>query len=93
MPLFTSEEINNRIKELSGWVFKENQIGKEFQFKDFLEALNFVNKVGAIAEEMNHHPDIFLHSWNKVNITISTHDKGGVTEKDFQLAIKINELV
>jgi 4a-hydroxytetrahydrobiopterin dehydratase len=93
MSLLPSEEINSRIKELSDWAFKKNQISKEFQFKDFPEALNFVNKVGAIAEEMNHHPDIFLHSWNKVNITVSTHDKGGVTEKDFQLAIKINELV
>ena len=93
MSLLTSEEIFSRIKELSGWAFMENQIGKEFQFKDFSEALNFVNKVGAIAEELNHHPDIYLHSWNKVNITVSTHDKGGVTEKDFQLAKKINELL
>jgi len=93
MSLLTSEEINNRIKELSGWVYKENQIGKEFQFKNFPEALNFVNKVGAIAEEINHHPDIFLHSWNKVNITVSTHDKGGVTGNDFNLTKKINELL
>ena len=93
MSLLTSEEISNRIKELSGWAFMENQIGKEFQFKDFSEALNFVNKVGAIAEELNHHPDIYLHSWNKVNITVSTHDKGGVTENDFQLAKKINDLL
>jgi len=93
MSLLTSEEINSRIKELSGWSFKENQIGKEFQFKDFSEALNFVNKVGEFAEELNHHPDIFLHSWNKVNITVSTHDKGGVTESDFQLAKKINDLL
>ncbi len=42
---------------------------------------------------MNHHPDIFLHSWNKVKITVSTHDKGGVTENDFQLAKKINEFI
>jgi len=91
MSLLTSEEIKNRIKEFTGWEFKEKQIGKEFQFKDFPEALNFVNKVGAIAEEMNHHPDIFIHSWNKVNITVSTHDKGSVTENDFQLAKKINE--
>ncbi len=93
MSLLTSKEINNRIKEISGWEYLENQIGKEFQFKDFSEALNFVNKVGAIAEEMNHHPDIFLHSWNKVKITVSTHDKGGVTENDFQLAKKINDLL
>ncbi|MEE9450493.1 MAG: 4a-hydroxytetrahydrobiopterin dehydratase [Ignavibacteriaceae bacterium] len=93
MSLLTSEEINNWMKELSGWQFHNNEIGKEFQFKDFPEALSFVNKVGEFAEEMNHHPDIFLHSWNKVNITLSTHDKGGVTEKDFQLAKKINELL
>lgn len=93
MSLLTSEEINNRIKEFSGWKYLENQIGKEFQFKDFAEALNFVNKVGAFAEELNHHPDIFIHSWNKVNITVSTHDKGGITEKDFQLAKKINCLL
>ena len=93
MSLLTSEEINNWIKEVWGWEYLENQIGKEFQFKDFAEAINFVNKVGAFAEEMNHHPDIFLHSWNKVNITVSTHDKGGVTENDFQLAKKINDLL
>ena len=93
MSLLTSEEINNRIKELSGWAFKENQMGKEFQFKNFSETFNFVNKVGAIAEELNHHHDIFLHSWNKVNITVPTHDKSGVTGKDFQLAKKINELL
>ena len=93
MSLLTSKEINNRIKEYSGWEFLENQIGKEFQFKDFAEAINFVNKVGAVAEEMNHHPDIFLHSWNKVNITVSTHDKGGVTGNDFQLAKKVNDLL
>ena len=93
MSLLTSEEINSRIIELSGWAFKENQIGKEFQFKDFPEALTFVNKVGEFAEELNHHPDILLHSWNKVNITVSTHNKGWVTENDFQLAKKINDLL
>ena len=93
MSLLTSEEIISRIKELSGWTFMKNQIGKEFQFKDFPEALNFVNKIGIIAEELNHHPDILLHSWNKVNITVFTHDKGGVTENDFQLAKKVNELL
>jgi 4a-hydroxytetrahydrobiopterin dehydratase len=66
-----------------------NQIVKQFQFKDFVSALEFVNKTGTLAEEMNHHPDIFIHSWNKVKITISTHSEGGITIKDFQLAEKI----
>ena len=52
-----------------------------------------MNKTGSIAEQMNHHPDIFIHSWNKVKITISTHSEGGVTNKDFQLAEKINQIV
>ena len=69
-----------------------NQIAKLFQLKDFAEALAFVNKVGAEAEKMNHHPDIFIHSWNKVKITISTHSEGGITKKDFQLAEKIEGL-
>ena len=57
--------------------------------KDFKSALEFVNKVGAEAESMDHHPDILMHSWNKVKISVSTHSEGGVTEKDFKLAGKI----
>ena len=60
--------------------------------KDFSEALSFVNKVGTFAEEMGHHPDILMHSWNKVKITVSTHSEDGVTEKDFQLAEKIESI-
>jgi 4a-hydroxytetrahydrobiopterin dehydratase len=93
MSKFSNDEIQNKIAEISGWNFENGQIGKEFQLKDFAEALNFTNKVGGFAEEMNHHPDIFLHSWNKVKITVSTHSEGGITKKDFQLAEKINELL
>ncbi len=89
----TTDEVKKRIHEISGWNFENNQIGKEFQFKDFVEALSFTNKVGNFAEEINHHPDIFIHSWNKVKITISTHSEGGITNKDFKLAEKINGLI
>ena len=71
MSKLSFDEIQKRIVEVSGWNFENNKIGKEFQFKDFAEALSFTNKVGGFAEEMNHHPDIFLHSWNKVKITVS----------------------
>ena len=81
------------LKNLSSLFISSNQIAKEFQFKDFVEALSFVNKLGTEAEKMNHHPDIFIHSWNKVKITISTHSEGGITEKDFQLAEKLEGLV
>jgi 4a-hydroxytetrahydrobiopterin dehydratase len=92
MLLLTQDEITKNLKTLSGWELEGKQIAKQFQFKDFAEALAFVNKVGAEAEKMDHHPDIFIHSWNKVKITISTHSEGGITKKDFQLAEKIEGL-
>jgi 4a-hydroxytetrahydrobiopterin dehydratase len=92
MPLLSKDEITKNLSSLSGWMQEGSQIAKLFQFKDFAEALSFVNKVGAEAEKMDHHPDIFIHSWNKVKITISTHSEGGITKKDFQLAEKIEGL-
>ena len=92
MSLLNKDEIIKNLSSVSGWVQEENQIVKLFQFKGFAEALSFVNKVGAEAEKMDHHPDIFIHSWNKVKITISTHSEGGITKKDFQLAEKIEGL-
>ena len=77
--------------ELSGWnAVEEKSIEKEYKFKDFQEALDFVSKVGQIAESENHHPDIFLHGWNKVRLTLSTHAIGGLSENDFILASKID---
>jgi 4a-hydroxytetrahydrobiopterin dehydratase len=92
MSLLPQDEISKNLSFLSNWEMEENQIAKQFQFKDFAEALVFVNKVGAEAEKMDHHPDILIHSWNKVKITISTHSEGGITKKDFQLAEKIEGL-
>jgi 4a-hydroxytetrahydrobiopterin dehydratase len=92
MSVLNSNEIMNKLKNLDNWSFDNNQIHSDYQFEDFKEALNFVNKVGDEAEKMNHHPDIFLHSWNKVKITVSTHSEGGVTEKDFKLAGIIDNL-
>jgi 4a-hydroxytetrahydrobiopterin dehydratase len=92
MALLGSNEIMNKLKNIDNWNFDNNQIQSDYQFKDFKEALSFVNKVGDEAEKLNHHPDIFLHSWNKVKITISTHSEGGVTEKDFKLAAIIDKL-
>jgi len=92
MSLLNKDEIIKNLSSVSSWVQEENQIVKLFQFKDFTEALSFVNKVGIEAEKMDHHPDIFIHSWNKVKITISTHSEGGITKKDFQLAEKIEGL-
>jgi len=92
MSLLSQDEITKNLSSLSNWMKEGNLIEKQFQFNDFVEALSFVNKVGEEAEKMNHHPDIFIHSWNKVKITISTHSEGGITQKDFQLAEKIEGL-
>ena len=93
MNVLNKKEIEEKLNTITGWEFKNGQIGKEFELKDFKSALQFVNSVGAEAEEMDHHPDIFIHSWNKVKITISTHSAGGVTENDFKLAKKIEKIL
>jgi 4a-hydroxytetrahydrobiopterin dehydratase len=77
--------------ELKGWGdVGQKKIEKDYKFKNFKEALGFVDKVGALAESEGHHPDIFLHGWNKVKITLSTHAIGGLSENDFILASKID---
>jgi 4a-hydroxytetrahydrobiopterin dehydratase len=72
------------------WEQKEDTIERTFEFVDFSEALEFVNRVGEISEEAQHHPNILLHSYNKVTISLTTHSEGKVTDKDFDLAQKIN---
>lgn len=90
--VLSHKEITNKLKETEGWIFNGNDIGKEFPLEDFKSALSFVNKIGAEAEKIDHHPDIFLHSWNKVKITISTESAGGVTQDDFKLAERIEAI-
>ena len=91
MNKLNSDEIKSKLANLSGWIYENDLIQKLFQFKDFIQALSFVNAVAMESEKMDHHPDILMFAWNKVKITISTHSAGGVTELDFQLAKKIEE--
>jgi 4a-hydroxytetrahydrobiopterin dehydratase len=75
-----------------GWqVVAEHQLEKEYRFRDFREALAFTNQVGALAEAQGHHPDIYL-AWGKVKLTIWTHKISGLTESDFVLAAKADQL-
>ncbi|MDR3609835.1 MAG: 4a-hydroxytetrahydrobiopterin dehydratase [Ignavibacteriaceae bacterium] len=90
--LLSSPEINVKLNKLSGWKLNNQSIEKEYILKDFKLVLAFVNKVGDTANSLDHHPDIFIHSWNKVKFTISTHSEGGLTDKDFNLAEKIEHL-
>lgn len=74
------------------WLQKNNKLTKEFEFKNFKSALQFINKVGELAESADHHPDICLHDYKFVKITLTTHSKSKVTQKDHKLAEKIEEL-
>jgi len=79
-------------KKLPGWkVVKGHHLHRRFEFPDFLKALAFVNRVGKVAEQQGHHPDILL-TWGKAEITIWTHKVDGLTESDFILAAKIDQL-
>lgn len=74
------------------WQNKNNQLVKDFTFQGFTEAAEFINQIAKEANKMEHHPDVLLHGYNKLHITLMTHDKGTVTEKDHQLASIIDEL-
>ena len=73
------------------WDLKNEKLVKTFLFSDFKEAMNFVNKIALLAEQEEHHPDIFIH-WNEVTLTLFTHDSNRISEKDYALATKINLL-
>lgn len=85
----TPDEANRRAEALAGWRLADGRLSKNFGFPDFKQALEFVNRVGAVAEEMGHHPDIHL-GWGRADIETWTHDAGGITELDFDLAAKID---
>lgn len=87
------EAIEQRIKALGGWRAAESgtSIEKTYEFKDFAGALAFVNAVGELAEDANHHPDIEF-GWGRARIALSTHDVGGVSEKDIALATRIERI-
>jgi 4a-hydroxytetrahydrobiopterin dehydratase len=85
LPRLSEQEIEQRLKETS-WSREGESLVREWAFADFVAALAFVNAVGEAAEQANHHPDILLHGWNKVRLTLSTHSQGGLTQADFELA-------
>jgi 4a-hydroxytetrahydrobiopterin dehydratase len=77
---------------MSDWSQRPDALERDFEFEDFAEAIAFVNRVADVAEEANHHPDILLHGWNKVRLTLSTHSEGGLTDADHALARRIDEV-
>jgi 4a-hydroxytetrahydrobiopterin dehydratase len=87
----STEEIDERLGQVRDWNVSENKLSRKFTFKNFAESLEFVNRVGALAEKRDHHPDI-LFGWGYAEFFITTHDRGGITDKDFELAGEIDKI-
>ncbi len=91
-PVLSRKSISMLLKRVPGWRFTKGKIKREFILKNFKGALDVVNRIGAIAEHEGHHPDIFMHDWNKVTVTLYTHAINRLSENDFIVAAKINAL-
>jgi len=89
--LLSEAEIAARLREVPAWKRDGAAIIREWIFEDFPPALAFINRVGGLAEAANHHPDI-SNSWNRVRLSLTTHDAGGLTAYDFDLAKRIDSL-
>jgi 4a-hydroxytetrahydrobiopterin dehydratase len=87
----TDDEVKDRLSKMGGWQREGDALTREFELANFVGSVDFVNRITPIAEEMNHHPDLTI-SWNKVNVSLSTHSEGGITENDFKLAAKIDSV-
>jgi 4a-hydroxytetrahydrobiopterin dehydratase len=92
MAVLTESEIQEKLQDLDGWEIKDNALEKEFQFVDFYNALSFVVKIGVEAEKLDHHPEILIHSYNKVKVKTTTHDEGGITDLDIRLADRLERI-
>lgn len=92
MPLLTTAQVTEKLGLLPVWQLAGDNIERTVAFADFPAAISFVNRVAEAAEKANHHPDIDIR-WNKVRLALSSHDAGGLTERDFSLAGVIDSLV
>ena len=84
-------EIAGALSQAPGWTVKGGKLHRDFQFADFSEAFAFMTRSALAAEQLNHHPEWF-NVWNKVSVDLSTHDAGGITQRDFELAGRMNRI-
>jgi len=89
--VLSTSEVDQALQKLPGWSRQGKAVERVFQFGNFLEAMEFVNKIAVAAEAANHHPDITI-SYNKVTLSLVSHDSGGVTQRDIRMAGKINDV-
>ena len=91
MPLLDDSALEAALTELLGWTISDDKLHREFVFEDFNEAFGFMARVALIAEQMNHHPEWF-NVWSRVRVDLTTHDAGGITDKDVALARAMNRI-
>ena len=91
MAVLTEAQIRQHLSALRGWSFGDKAIERTYEFKDFSTAMSFVNRIAEAAEQANHHPDIDIR-YNKVKVSLTSHDSGGVTKRDISMAHKIAQL-
>jgi 4a-hydroxytetrahydrobiopterin dehydratase len=92
MPALSAQQADSLLSSLPDWKIEAGELVRIYKFEDFLAALRFVNRVGELAEKAGHHPDIDIR-YNKVRLALVTHDEGGLTSKDFDLAVKADKAV
>lgn len=85
------KQIAAQLSKVKGWKLRGKQISKPYVFVDFMDGIKFLNRVAKLAEGMNHHPDIDIR-YNQIRLTLTTHDEGGLTMKDFGLAGRIDRI-
>jgi 4a-hydroxytetrahydrobiopterin dehydratase len=85
------DEIARRLTSLTGWTVAEGKLHREFRFADFVTAFGFMTRAALVAERMNHHPEWF-NVWNTVRVDLTTHDAGGISGRDFELAAEMDRL-
>lgn len=91
MAALLPEQTKARLKDLPNWQIEGGELVRTFEFKDFVGSLEFVNLVGDLAEKAGHHPDIDIR-YSRVRLALVTHDQGGMTNKDFDLAVQVDRL-
>ena len=92
MGLLSDDEVDRALEGVQDWRREGDEIVKDLQFEDFRGAMAFVNEVADVAEELDHHPDITVHGWNKVRLAVTNHAQGGLTQADFDLAATVDGL-
>jgi len=88
MNRLTDSEISERLRSLEGWEVRDSRLVKSFKFKDFMSAVRFVDEIAPVADAQGHHPDLQV-GWGNVVVELTSHDAGGLTEKDFEVAARL----